>query len=90
MEICRCEDYRKAVEHCKIFNIGTLHPLIGRVETPEGLTLKWTRRRGKPIFVELPRKKTEEEILEPKWIPVCPGLISQRLVNENKGIYCPF
>lgn len=91
MEHCRIDDYKKAVEDCKLFNVGTLHYLMERRKLPEGLTLKWNQQMTKPIFIESSAvKEMEPEGIETVWIPVYPGLIAQKLVNENKGIYAPF
>lgn len=90
MELCSCEEYRKAVDDCKIFNIGTLSHLTERLKPPEGHTLRWARRYTKPIFVESKLENAVKEQNFAMWMPYYPGLISQKYVNENKGIYAPF
>lgn len=90
METCHCEQYKKSVENCKIFNVGTLHYLKKRLKPPEGWILTWQGRNSKAVFTEsvVDTPKDCESLL--MWMPDCPGLISQKLVNENKEIYSPF
>lgn len=90
MESCRCSEYRKAVENCKIFNIATLHYLTERLKAPEGFSLKWTTKMTKPIFVKSVEKEKAQKEDYNRWLPVCSDLISLRLVNEQKKLHSPF
>lgn len=91
MEYCNCDLYKKVIEDCKVAVIGTLPPLSDKVKLPEDITLKWTKRLTKPIFIDNTEKKNaEKQDFDLKWIPQCSGLLSQKLANENKGIYAPF
>ncbi|XP_044262583.1 uncharacterized protein LOC123010029 [Tribolium madens] len=93
MEICRCEEYRQVVANFKFFTMGTLHHLEPREKIPENGTIKWVKNKAsyddprctKPVLIRrnAPKGSKITTDLETKWIPVLPGLISQKIVNEN-------
>ncbi|KAJ3641388.1 hypothetical protein Zmor_027898 [Zophobas morio] len=97
MEICRCEQFKEVVEKFNFFLCGTLHHLEPRKQMPEGYCIKWVRTKISPLSPRFLKpmvvkksgaihditEKPQPEI-ETKWIPVLPGLISQKIVNENR------
>ncbi|CAH1381238.1 hypothetical protein MTP99_005223 [Tenebrio molitor] len=95
MEICRCEEYRRVVENFKFFICGTMHHLEPREPVRKNHTVLWVKNRmthdnprfTKPVIVQTKICKCEglrpRPEIETKWIPVLPGLISQKIVNED-------
>ncbi|XP_023011579.2 uncharacterized protein [Leptinotarsa decemlineata] len=103
MQVCRCEEYKKHVQNLKFNTVGTMHHLHKRLEVPDDYYLKLIRnsvhhedlRFDKPAQVlsgeqDVSENLKEEKAFESKWVPVMPGLISQRLVNESKNLKSPF
>ncbi|XP_031347655.1 uncharacterized protein LOC116174019 [Photinus pyralis] len=100
METCRCEEYRNITKKLRPWTIATYHPLRELLTLGEEARLYWKRNKTSnvdyrffrpKIYTTVPRSicpeshKKEIPKLENKWIPVLPGLVSQRLVNESKG-----
>ncbi|XP_050310578.1 uncharacterized protein LOC126746387 [Anthonomus grandis grandis] len=105
METCSCERYKKIVEDFHFFTPGTLNSLIPRLAMPTDGCIAWKcnkanlqdMRPTKPAVIirnirttspEPP--ETKEEPLEAKWVPVMPGIVSQKAVNESKKLKTPF
>ncbi|KAF2894143.1 hypothetical protein ILUMI_12030 [Ignelater luminosus] len=101
MEICRCEERREAVKNIKIWTISTLHPiLVKRIPVPPEVRVVMKKnqtshddyRYNRPYVLKTiprtscPEKPKKTEKISNKWIPVLPGLISEKLVNESKGL----
>ncbi|KAF7282202.1 hypothetical protein GWI33_003002 [Rhynchophorus ferrugineus] len=99
METCQCEKYYQIIDTVKLFTPGTMHPIFPRITVPENSCVAWVcnktnhkdTRPSKPklISTDTEAKQTNEP-LETKWIPVIPGVISQKLVNESKTLHAPF
>ncbi|RZB39483.1 hypothetical protein BDFB_012375 [Asbolus verrucosus] len=98
MEICRCAEYESIVENFKFFLVGTMHCLQEREKVPEGGCVKWIRNKTsyddprftKPILIMRGKSGAAEDDVKSrvtsKWIPVLPGLISQKLVNQDRKL----
>lgn len=96
MEICRCAEYKKIVNDFKFFLCGTLHHLEPRLAPPENYTITWIHtkvtpsdpRSSRPILTEMTPSQISQTFddFETKWIPVLPGLISQKIVNQDKSL----
>ncbi|EEZ97286.1 hypothetical protein TcasGA2_TC011091 [Tribolium castaneum] len=96
MEICRCEEYQQVVHKFSFFTCGTLHELVPRETIPENCTIKWVKNKAsyhdprciKPVLIRTSVSKESEIVpdLETKWIPVLPGLISLKIINQDKSM----
>ncbi|KAL1497766.1 hypothetical protein ABEB36_008668 [Hypothenemus hampei] len=100
MKICQCERYKEVVNKFKFFSLGTMHLMLPRLSVPENSCITWKcikanpidTRPNKPIIIaqDINTKTELEPTLETKWIPVSPGVISQKFVNESKHLDRPF
>ncbi|XP_022917903.1 uncharacterized protein [Onthophagus taurus] len=103
METCRCEEYKKLVEEHQFHSFGHLDRKVKLHQLPERHCIQWCKNRigdiadnreYKPVIK--PFEKQPERIIQclppvpEKWMPVTPGLVSLKLINQTKMPTCPF